>query len=52
MGQYIHCPIFDKLKTLNHGLEQMQKLSLEYLWKHLPSTTRRKRLSKRTLGLN
>ena len=33
-------------------LAQMRKLSLEYLWTHLPGTTRRKRLSKRTLGLN
>jgi len=32
-------------------LERMQQLSLEYLWKHLPSTTRRKQLSKSTLGL-
>jgi hypothetical protein len=33
-------------------LLEMQKLSLRYLWKHVPSTTRRKRLSKKTLGLN
>jgi len=33
-------------------MEQMHRLSLEYLWKKLPSTTRRKCLSKRTLGLN
>ena len=33
-------------------LEQMHQLSLEYMWKNLPSTTRRKRLSKKTLGLN
>ena len=33
-------------------LERMHQLSLEYMWKHLPSTTRRKRLSKSTLGLN
>ncbi len=33
-------------------LAQMQQLSLRYLWKHVPSTTRRKRLSNKTLGLN
>lgn len=33
-------------------LSQMQRLTLRYLWKKLPSTTRRKRLSKKTLGLN
>ena len=32
-------------------LERMQKLSLAHLWENLPSTTRRKRLSKSTLGL-
>ena len=32
-------------------LEQMHQLSLDHMWKHLPSTTRRKRLSKKTLGL-
>jgi hypothetical protein len=33
-------------------LEQMQQLSLRYLWKKLPCTTRRKRLSKFILGIN
>jgi len=33
-------------------LERMHQLSLEYMWKNIPSTTRRKRLSKRTLGVN
>ena len=33
-------------------LGQMHRLSLNYMWKRLPSTTRRKRLSKKTLGLN
>jgi len=33
-------------------LEKMHQLSLEYMWKTLPSTTRRKRLSKKTLGIN
>lgn len=33
-------------------LLQMQKLSLRHLWKNLPGTTRRKRLSNKTLGLN
>jgi hypothetical protein len=33
-------------------LSQMRRLALDYMWKHLPSTSRRKRLSNRTLGLN
>jgi hypothetical protein len=33
-------------------LSQMHQLTLRYMWKKLPSTTRRKRLSKKTLGLN
>jgi hypothetical protein len=33
-------------------LSQMHALTLDYMWKHLPSTSRRKRLSKKTLGLN
>ncbi|MBX3734298.1 MAG: hypothetical protein KF791_17110 [Verrucomicrobiae bacterium] len=33
-------------------LEQMHQQSLEYMWKTLPSATRRKRLTKKTLGLN
>jgi hypothetical protein len=33
-------------------LSQMQRQSLEYMWKHLPSTSRRKTLSRSTLGLN
>ena len=33
-------------------LSQMYQLTLDYMWKHLPSTSRRKRLSKKTLGLN
>lgn len=33
-------------------MEQMHRLSLDYLWKNLPSTTRRKRLNKKTLGIN
>jgi len=33
-------------------LRQMHRLTLEYMWKHLPSAPRRKRLSKNTLGLN
>lgn len=33
-------------------LSQMHQLTLDYMWKHLPSTSRRKRLSKKTLGLN
>lgn len=33
-------------------LGQLQQLSLQYMWKKIPSTSRRKRLSKKTLGLN
>lgn len=33
-------------------LEQMHQLSLEFMWKNLPSTSRRKSLTKKTLGLN
>lgn len=33
-------------------LSQMHQLTLDYMWKHLPSTSRRKRLSNKTLGLN
>lgn len=33
-------------------LAQMQKLTLQYMWKNLPETRRRKPLSKKTLGLN
>ena len=33
-------------------LLEMQRQTVAYMWKNLPSTTRRKRLSKKTLGLN
>src|SRR5215468_8932661 len=33
-------------------LDQMHERTLEYMWKNLPSTARRKRLTKRILGLN
>jgi Family of unknown function (DUF6788) len=33
-------------------LNQMHQITLDHMWKNLPSTVRRKRLSKRTLGLN
>jgi hypothetical protein len=33
-------------------LMQMQQLSLQHMWGNLPSTSRRKRLSKKTLGVN
>lgn len=33
-------------------LMEMQAETLAYMWKNLPSTARRKRLSKKTLGLN
>lgn len=32
-------------------LAQMHQLTLEHMWQHLPSTSRRKRLTKKTLGL-
>lgn len=32
-------------------LLQMQQLSLQHMWGNLPSTSRRKRLSKQTLGV-
>ena len=35
-----------------HLLEKMNQLTLQHMWKNLPSTTRRKSLSKKTLGLN
>ena len=33
-------------------LLQMQQQSLQHMWANLPSTSRRKRLSKKTLGVN
>jgi hypothetical protein len=33
-------------------LLQMQRQTVAYMWKTLPSTSRRKRLSKNTLGFN
>jgi len=33
-------------------LSQMHRMALDYMWKNLPSTSRRKKLSKKTLGLN
>lgn len=33
-------------------LARLQRLSVQQMWKTLPSTTRRKNLTKRTLGLN
>ena len=33
-------------------LLRMQRRTVAHMWKTLPSTTRRKRLSKKTLGLN
>ena len=42
----------DNQRELWALLEIMHRLTLDHMWKHLPSTTRRKRLSKKTLGLN
>jgi hypothetical protein len=33
-------------------LQEMQHQTVAYMWKNLPGTSRRKRLSKKTLGLN
>lgn len=33
-------------------LSQMHQMTLAYMWKNLPSTSRRKQLSKKTLGIN
>lgn len=33
-------------------LERMHQLTLRHMWRKMPSTTRRKRLSKKTLGVN
>lgn len=33
-------------------LRQMHRITLDYMWKNLPSTFRRKRLNNKTLGLN
>ena len=33
-------------------LLEMQRQTVAYMWKRLPSTSRRKRLSKKTSGLN
>ena len=33
-------------------LEQMHRCTLHHMWQNLPGTTRRKKLSHRTLGLN
>jgi len=33
-------------------LSEMQRLTLDYLWNNLPSPSRRKRLSKRTLAVS
>jgi hypothetical protein len=30
----------------------MQRLTLRHMWEHLPGPPRRKRLNKKTLGLN
>lgn len=33
-------------------LDKMHRITLDFMWKHLPNAPRRKRLSKKTLGLN
>ena len=49
--QWLKAAIANQRKTWDL-LSQMQQLSLQYMWKKLPSTSRRKRLTKKTLGLN
>ena len=39
-------------REFSKTLEQMHRLTLKHMWQKLPSTTRRKPLSKSTLGLN
>ena len=39
-------------RNLERTLDQMHQQTLDYMWKHLPSTSRRKRLTKKTLGIN
>src|SRR5882724_10421103 len=42
----------DRKRKVWDLLDQMNHITLGYMWKTLPSTTRRKPLSKKTLGLN
>ena len=49
--QWLKKAIANQRKVWNL-LDQMQKLTLQYLWKNLPDPRRRKSLSKKTLGLN
>ena len=39
-------------RDIEETLSQMHRQTLDYMWKNLPSTTRRKKLSKKTLGTN
>jgi len=39
-------------RDVESTLARMHRLTLDYLWKRLPSTRRRKSLSRKTLGLN
>ena len=39
-------------RKLEDLLSQMHQITLDYMWKNLPSTSRRKKLTKKTLGLN
>ena len=42
----------DNQRAVWDVLDKMHQITLAYMWKRLPSTSRRKRLSKKTLGLN
>src|SRR2546425_12340935 len=39
-------------RKIEHLLHRMHQQTLRYMWEHLPSTSRRKKLSHKTLGLN
>jgi len=49
--EWLKAAIANQRKVL-HTLERMHKLTLHYMWETLPSTSRRKLLSDRTLGVN
>jgi hypothetical protein len=48
---WLKAAIANQRKTWNI-LEQMHRYSLQYMWKNLSGTARRKKLNNKTLGLN
>jgi hypothetical protein len=48
---WLKAAIANQRKTWNI-LEQMHRCTLQHMWKNLPGTDRRKKLSNKTLGLN